>query len=115
MATVYKILGQAAPTTTGQAVAAASGTYVVPASTSAVVSTITVCNVTAQSVNAYLHVVPSGGTSGVGNAILYSVPIAGNSVVTLTLGITLAAGGALVFGSGTASSLTFQAFGSEIS
>lgn len=115
MATTYKILAQSAPTTTGSGVAAASGQYVVPALTSTVVSTITVCNTTATAANAYLYAVPSAGTSATGNAIVYASPVPGNSTVTFTLGITLAAGGALIFGSGTSGSLTFQAFGSEIS
>lgn len=115
MATSYKILGtQAAPTTNGSGTAAASGNYVVPASTSAVVSTIAICNTTASAATAYLYAVPSGGTSGTGNAVVYGATVSANSTATFTLGITLAAGSALVYGSGTSGALTFSAFGSEI-
>ena len=110
----YKILAQAAPTTTGTGVAAASGNYVVPAATAAVVSTIAVCNTTSSAANAYIYTVPSAGTSGTGNALVFASSVPANTTVSFTLGITLAAGGALVFGSGTSGALTFQAYGSEI-
>lgn len=114
MAATYKILAQSAPTTNGSGTAAASGQYVVPVSTSTVVSTIAVCNTTSSSAAAYIYTVPSGGTSGTGNALVYNNSIPANTTTTFTLGITLAAGSALIFGSGTSGSLTFQAYGSEI-
>lgn len=115
MTTTYKILVQAAPTTNGSGVAAASGNYVVPAATSAVVSTINVCNTTSTAAVAYIYTVPSGGTSGTGNAYSYGITVPANGLASFTVGVTLAAGSALIFGSGTSGALTFQAYGSEIS
>lgn len=113
MATTYKVLAQATPTTSRTSIAAASGDYVVPSSTSTVVSTISVTNTTAGALSAYVYVVKSAGTSGTSNALVYGSSVAANSVATFTIGITLATGDALVFGS-SASGLTVQAFGSEI-
>lgn len=48
-------------------------------------------------------------------AVMYDTSMAANSTTAMTLGITLAAGDALVVQSGTASALSFAAFGSEIS
>lgn len=115
MPVLYKILGQGVPTTT-----TSTTLYSVPnTSTNAVISTISVCNTTATAANAYLYVVKGGGSAGTSNAIVYASSIAGNSTVTFTLGITLANTSNvvdfIVCGSGTSGSLTFQAFGSEIS
>jgi hypothetical protein len=113
MATTYKILGQSVPTTT------TNGTlYTVPnTSTQTVVSSITVCNTSNAGADAYLYVVKGGGTAGTANAIIYDVTLDAFSTTTLTLGITLSNTSSvvdsIVCGSGTASSLTFQAFGSE--
>ena len=113
MATTYKVLAQATPTTSRTGIAAASGDYVVPASTSTVVSTISITNTTSGALSAYVYVTKSGGTSATTNAIVYGASVAANAVATFTLGITLATGDALVFG-GSATGLTIQAFGSEI-
>jgi hypothetical protein len=114
MATTYKILGQSVPTTT------TNGTlYTVPnTSTQTVVSSITVCNTTNAPVDSYLYVVKGGSTAGTSNAVVYDVTLDAFSTTTLTLGLTLSnTSGTVDFiacGSGTASALTFQAFGSEI-
>jgi hypothetical protein len=113
MATTYKILGQAVPTTT------TNGTlYTVPStSTQTVVSSITVCNTSNAGADAYIYVVKGGSTAGTSNAIMYGVSLDALSTTTLTLGLTLSNTSSVVdfiaCGSGTASSLTFQAFGSE--
>lgn len=113
MATTYKVLAQATPTTSRTSIAAASGDYVVPTATSAVVSTVAITNTTSGSLNSYVYVVKSAGTSSTSNALVYAAPVAANSITTITIGITLATGDALVFGS-SATGLTIQAFGSEI-
>jgi hypothetical protein len=113
MATTYKVLAQATPTTSRTSIAAASGDYVVPSATATVVSTISITNTTSGALSAYAYVVKSGGTSGTANAIVYGSSVAANSITTITIGITLATGDALVFGS-SATGLTIQAFGSEI-
>jgi hypothetical protein len=113
MATTYKVLAQATPTTSRTGIAAASGDYVTPSSTNTVVSSITICNTTAAALTAYVYVVKSAGTSATSNALVYGSSVAANSTTTFTIGITLNTSEALVFGS-SATGLTFQAYGSEI-
>jgi hypothetical protein len=112
MATTYKILGQVLPTTTTNPY----GTllYTVPASTSTVVSSITVTNVTSTPAAAYVYAGKAGATGSTSNALLYGTTVPANSTLTFTLGVTLATTDTLAIGTGTASALTFQAFGSEI-
>lgn len=115
MATTYKILGQGVPTTS-----TSTTLYQVPnTSTSTIVSTINIANTTGASANAFLYVVKGGGSAGTSNAIAYSVACPANSTTSFTLGITLSSTSgtvdSIVCGSGTSGSLTFQAFGSEIS
>lgn len=110
MASVYKILGQSAPADTNNATL-----YTTPASTEAIVSTITATNVTAAVKAIRIYVVPSGGSASLGNAIVYDGGLAANTVQAFTLGITLAAGDAILVRTELADSITFQAFGQEIS
>jgi hypothetical protein len=109
MATVYKVLGQSAPTTTANA-----NLYTVPALTSAVVSTLTISNTTATAATAQVYVRVAAAAAATSNAILYNTNIPANSVATFTLGITLATTDVITVRTGTANSLTFQAFGSEV-
>ena len=110
MATNYKILGQASPTGTTNV-----NLYTVPASTESVTSTIAIANTTLLSATARIFVRVNGASPATTNAIVYDTAVPGNSVITLTLGITLSAGDILTVQSGTASALTFHAFGNEIS
>jgi hypothetical protein len=110
MAINYKILGQAHPAGTSD-----TDVYTVPASTQAIVSTLSITNVTASSANARVYVRVAGATSASVNAVLYDVPVAANSVAAFTLGITLDATDVVTVKTSTGSSLTFQLFGSEIS
>ena len=110
MATTYKILGQARPTDANVA-----DLYTVPSSTSSVVSTITATNVDGTASNISIYVVPNGDTAGADNALVYQAELAGSSVQSFTIGITLAAGDKLAVQSATGSSTTYQAFGSEVS
>lgn len=110
MATAYKILGRSAPAATTM-----TELYAVPASTSAVVSTITVCNRSTSARTYRIALKPATGTTLASeHYIAYDVSIAANDTTALTLGLTLATGNSLqVYASTT--DLTFQAFGSEIS
>ena len=110
MATTYKILGQEAPSDTAN-----TTLYTVPASTAAIVSTITVTNITGTDTSFRLFVAPSAGAAGVGNAIAYDPTLSANSFISFTLGLTLGAGDKIVVRAGTSSAVTFQAFGSELS
>jgi glucose-6-phosphate dehydrogenase assembly protein OpcA len=108
MATVYKVLGQSAPSAT-----TATTLYTVPADTSAVVSTIVVANRTNSSATYRIAVRPAGATLANQHYLAYDVPVAASDSTTLTLGITLAATDVVtVYGS--TNNLSFNVFGSEI-
>ena len=109
MATTYKILGQASPTTTAN-----TDLYAVGASTNAVVSTIVVTNVNTAAATATIYIRKAGAAAGSVNTLIKaaSVPVADFKAVTI--GITLEATDVITVASGTANALTFQAFGSEI-
>ena len=110
MATVYKVLGQvdlqAATLTT---------LYTVPARTETVISTVIVANRAATASTFRLAVRPNGASISDQHYIAYDVPIAANDSTTLTLGLTLDATDVLsVNAAGTASRLSFNAFGAEV-
>lgn len=110
MATTYKVLGQSNPSTTG-----ITDLYTVPSATSAVVSTISATNVDGTASDISIYVVPSGGTAGTENALVYQAELGANTFQAFTIGVTLAAGDKLQVQLATSSAATFQAFGSEIS
>jgi glucose-6-phosphate dehydrogenase assembly protein OpcA len=109
MPTNYKVLGQVAPTNTSDA-----NLYTVPASTQAVVSTIAVTNDTAVAATFRIYVRVAGATASATNALYFDAPLAANSTLLATAGITLGAGDILTVQTGTANALGFQAFGSEV-
>lgn len=105
----YKILGQAHPAGTSE-----TNVYTVPANTQAVISTLSITNVTASSSSARVWVRIAGASTAHVNAILFDVPLAANTVAAFTLGLTLGATDVVTVRSSTGNSLTFQLFGSEI-
>lgn len=109
MASTYKVLGQASPADTNTA-----SLYTVPSGGQAVISTLTVTNVTSSATTYDLHVCLDGAAAADSNALAKDVPIAANTVVTLTLGVTADAADIIRVTSGTGSALTFHAFGLEI-
>jgi glucose-6-phosphate dehydrogenase assembly protein OpcA len=110
MATTYKVLGtQANPAAT-----TATTLYTVGASTSAVVSTITICNQASTAGSFRLAVRPAGASLAGQHYIAYDTPIAANDTIALTLGITLATTDVITVYASSAS-MSFSAFGSEIS
>ena len=109
MPITYKVLGQINPTAH-----TATTVYTVPSLTSTVLSTVTVCNQSANTATFRLAVRPSGETLVAKHFINYDTPVPGNDTVSLTLGITLAATDVLTANANT-SSVSINAFGSEIS
>jgi hypothetical protein len=108
MATVYKVLGQSAPSATTN-----TDLYTVPSATSAVVSTIVVANRAATAATYRIAIRPAGATLANEHYIAYDVTVGAADSTTLTLGITLAATDVItVYGS--TANLSFNAFGSEI-
>lgn len=106
----YKILGQSAPSSTSNV-----DMYTVPESSSAVISTVLVSNTTTTLTSCRIFAVPSGGTAGTSNAIVFDGPVEGNDFKAITVGITLGSGDKIVVRTSAEDSLTFQAFGSEVS
>ncbi len=105
----YKTLGQAAPTSTANA-----DIYTVPTGREAIVSSIVVCNTTAEGSSFRIFQRINGAAAGAANAIAFDVPIAANSLVSIELKLTLDAADIISVRSSTANALTFTVNGSEI-
>ncbi len=108
MPTVYKVLGQSAPSATTN-----TDLYTVPAATSAVISTLVVANRTGASASYRIAIRPAGATVANEHYIAYDVTVGGGDSTTLTIGITLAATDVITIYASTAN-LSFNVFGSEI-
>ena len=108
MATIYKVLGQSAPSAT-----TATTAYTVPSLKYAVVSTITVCNRATGSATYRISVRPNGDAQANQHYIAYDTPIPGNDTIALTLGLTADAADVFTVYASTAN-LSFNIFGSEI-
>jgi hypothetical protein len=112
MALDYKVLGQIQGT-------AAVGTYSslgqVPSGKSWLVSTISICNQAASAATFRIAVRPSADESTAAKHwIVYGTTVAASDSTVITMGLTLAAGDKIqVFGS--SATLSFSAYGSEIS
>jgi hypothetical protein len=108
MANVYKILGQSSPSATTE-----TDLYTVPAATSAVCSSISICNRGATQTTFRVSISQGGGATANKDYLYYDVTLAGNDTFIATIGISLATDVVRVY-SGNAS-LSFQLFGTEIS
>jgi glucose-6-phosphate dehydrogenase assembly protein OpcA len=109
MATVYKVLGQNNPAATTN-----TTLYTVPASTSAVVSTITICNQASSAATYRIAVRPAGASIAAQHYVVYGATVAASDTTALTLGVTLATTDVITVYASTAT-LSFNAYGSEIS
>ena len=109
MPTIYKVLGQVAPSAT-----TLTTLYTVPSATDSVVSTIAICNQAGTSATYRIAVRPAGAAVANQHYIVYGATVAANDSVLLTLGLTLDTTDVLsVFAS--SATMSFSAFGSEIS
>ena len=108
MANEYKVLGQ-----TGAASGNDVTLYTVPASTSAIVSSIVVCNRENAANTFNINVKVGGGTVADEDRLAFETSIAANDTVTLTLGITLAATDVISVGASD-NNVSFSAFGTQI-
>lgn len=86
MATAYKILGQASPNATTE-----TDIYTV-STTSAVVSSITICNTNAELTTFRISISAGGGATTTKDYLYYDLVLAGNDTFAATLGITLSTG-----------------------
>jgi hypothetical protein len=107
MPTAYKVLGQESPAANTD-----DDLYTVPSATSAVVSTLSVCN-RGVSTTFRVAVRPAGATLANQHYIVYDNIVNAGDAVFLTLGITLAATDVVTVRAGTAD-MSFSLFGSEI-
>lgn len=110
MASNYKVLGQSAPVADTD-----TTVYTVPASSSAVISTITLCNrSTGSSASSFrIAVVPNGETLGPQHYLMYGELLDVKESLAKTMGLTLATGDSIVVRSDSAD-LSFCVFGNEI-
>jgi hypothetical protein len=109
MPNVYKVLAQSNPSAT-----TATTLYTVPAGTSTVISTITICNQAASAATFRIAVRPAAATLAALHYVAYDIALAANDTTAITLGLTLAATDVVtVYGS--SATLSFNAYGSEIS
>lgn len=106
MAITYKTLGQVNPSAT-----TATTLYTVPTSTSAVCSTLAVCNL-GVSTTYRISIRPSGASQANAHYIVYDSSLNANDSVFLTIGATLAATDVVTVYAGTAT-VAFSLFGSE--
>jgi hypothetical protein len=108
MAYSYKVLGQAIPAPQSNV-----DLYTVPASTSAIISTVNVCNQSASNVTFRLSIRPAGVTGTSKHFIVYDSPIPSQDTIALSLGMSL--GNTDVITAWTyQGNISFAVFGTEI-
>lgn len=104
----YKVLGQSNPSAT-----TLTSLYTVPSATSAVCSTLAICNQGSTTATYRVAVRPAGASVAALHYIAYDAPVAANDAVLLTLGISLATTDVVsVYAS--SATVSFSLFGSEI-
>jgi glucose-6-phosphate dehydrogenase assembly protein OpcA len=109
MPTNYKVLGQVNPTAT-----TLTTLYTVPAATEAVISSIIIANLTSTAATFRIAVRPNGASITNSQYVGYDITVGASDSTVLTLGITMDAADVLSVYAST-STVTFSAFGSEIS
>ncbi len=105
----YKVLGQSNPAAT-----TLTTLYTAPAATSAVCSTLTICNQATSPATYRVAVRVAGAGITAKQYLIYDANIVGNDTIALTLGITLATTDVVSVYSSSAT-MSFNLSGSEIS
>lgn len=108
MATIYKVLGQAATSATTN-----TDIYTVPSATQAIISSIVVANRASTSATYRIAVRPAGASIANEHYIAYDVTVGANDSTSLSLGLTLDATDVLTVYASSAN-LSFGVFGSEV-
>lgn len=108
MPQTHKVLGQSNPSAT-----TLTTLYTVPSATSAVCSTLNVCNTGATATTYRLAVRPAGAAVATQHYLVYDAAIPGNDSISLTLGVTLATTDVVSVYAGN-TSLAFSLFGVEL-
>jgi hypothetical protein len=109
MALAYKVLGQINPTAN-----TFTTIYTVPSATSTIVSTLVVCNQANTATTFSVAVQPQGASLVSKNYLNFNTPLPANDSITLTIGMTLG-NTDILSGNAASGSVSFSAFGSEIS
>ena len=105
----YKILGQNSPSATTE-----TDLYTVPPATSAVCSSVSICNRGSSQTTFRVSISQGGVATANKDYLYYDVTLAGNDTFIATIGVTLAATDKIRVYSGS-SNLSFQVWGTEIS
>lgn len=108
MATIYRVLGQSAPSATTN-----TDVYTVPSATEAVISTITICNRANTAATYRIAIRPNAATIANQHYIAYDATVPANDTIALTLGLTIDAADVVTVYASSAN-LSFGIFGSEI-
>lgn len=108
MALIYKVLGQSAPSAITE-----TDLYTVPAATSAVASSIIVCNRGTTQATFRVSISVGGAATANKDYIYYDLLIAGNDTFIATIGVTLATTDKVrVYAS--SANFSFSLYGSEV-
>jgi hypothetical protein len=108
MATTYKILGQSIPSAT-----TATTLYTVPSTTTAIASTLQICNQASTAGSFRVAVRPAGAALSSVHYLLYDTAIAANDGISLTIGMCLSTTDVVTIYS-SSGSISFTLFGSEL-
>jgi len=108
MANTYKVLGQAFPNANTN-----FSLYTVPAATSAIVSTLNVCNTTASNVTFRAAIRPAGEALANKHYIVYDTALPAQDSIALSLGMTMGNTDVLTVYS-FLGNVSFNVFGTEI-
>lgn len=109
MTITYKVLGQSNPLADTN-----TTLYTVPAGNSAVISTITICNLIGTVANFRIAVRPAGESIANKHYVNYDTQVPASDQLALTMGMTLSATDVVTVYANTAT-VAFNIFGSEIS
>jgi hypothetical protein len=109
MTITYKVLGQINPSAT-----TATSLYTAPAATSAVVSSLTICNQAASAGTFRIAVRPAGAALSALHYVAYDTAIPALDSISLSIGMTLATTDVVTVYASSAT-MSFTLFGSEIS
>lgn len=108
MATTYKVLGQSNPSAT-----TATTLYTVPSATEAVISSISVANLTTTAATYRIAIRPDGESLANKHYLAYDVTVNGSDTTIMTIGVTINASDVITIYASSAN-LAFGVFGAEI-
>ena len=96
-----------------QTAASTPGIYFVSAATSRIVKQVVLCNTSASNVTVDVHLVTSGGTVGVVNALIYNMTVDSLSTMFVNLAAVMEMGDFISAKANVAASVTIHSFGIE--